>query len=118
MMRYSATPGSRRSAVSNGNGATRHPLLRTLKHTSISEGIAFDNDGKLLVVEVDTKRLLRIDLKLNSVFIVADGLEIGLEAVGGAPATWMSMSSVAVSKSGDLYVTGDVGNVIYRIKKT
>jgi len=102
-------------AVESGERLT--PPRAVAKGLASPEGITFDNDGKLLVVEVDTKRLLSIALESGSVFVVAEGLDVGLKAPAGTAPTWVAMSSVAVSNSGDLYVTGDVGNVIYRIKK-
>ncbi len=97
-------------------GVVLNPARIATQNLVQPEGIAFDNEGKLLVVEVGKKRLLRIDLETNTSFVVAQDLEIGLTAPEGATPTWVAMSSVAVSKSGTLYVTGDVGNVIYEIK--
>lgn len=81
------------------------------------EGLAFDLDGTLLVVEVGEKRLLRVDLNSGDKKVVVDNLDIGLAAPKGTASTWVALSSVAVSASGDLYVTGDVGNVIYKLEK-
>jgi sugar lactone lactonase YvrE len=99
------------------SGVRLNPPLMVAEGLAAPEGITFDNEGRLLVMETGAKRLIRIDPESGSRFIAAENLEVGLEAVGGTPPTWSSMSSVAVAESGTLYATGDVGNVIYRIEK-
>lgn len=79
------------------------------------EGITVDKDGTLLVVETGTGRLLRVDPISGNVSVVAENLEVGLAGPGGTPPTWVAMSSVAISDSGALYVTCDVGNCVYKI---
>lgn len=79
------------------------------------EGLALAADGTLLVVENGGGRLARIDTTTGEVSTVAEGLELGAEAVPGYPPTWM-FNGVAVGPSGGIYVTGDVGNVLYRLE--
>jgi sugar lactone lactonase YvrE len=81
------------------------------------EGITVDQDGSLLVVEVGAGRLSSVDPDSGDITLIADGLAVGLPADGGGPPTWVALSSVAVSPAGDLYLTGDIGNVIYTIKR-
>jgi hypothetical protein len=72
-----------------------------------------DSDGTLLVVETGKRRLVRIDPSTGCMSVVAKHLKVGLDAITGMPPTY-AMSSVAVGASGDIYVSGDKGNVIYR----
>ncbi|UCF69552.1 MAG: hypothetical protein JSV80_08345 [Acidobacteriota bacterium] len=83
---------------------------------SLPEGMAFDVDGTLLVVETGARKLSRIDLENGgTVTEVLGGLEVGLSALPNAAPTF-TFSDVAVSESGTIYVTGDRGNVVYRYK--
>jgi sugar lactone lactonase YvrE len=82
---------------------------------SFPEGLALTPGGNLLVVEAGAGRLSRIDIATGEVSTVAEGLELGAEGVPGFPATW-GFNGVAVGPSGAIYVTGDVGNVLYRIE--
>lgn len=75
------------------------------------EGLAVDRDGSLLVVEAAAGRLTRIDPSTGATTTVADGLGLGAPTYG--PPTWM-FNGVAVGARGDIYVTGDVANVVYR----
>lgn len=78
------------------------------------EGLALDLDGGLLVVEAGTGRLSRIDRITGEVSVVAQGLELGLQEIAGAPPSYV-YNGVAVGPSGAIYITGDVENVLYRI---
>ncbi|MBW6457387.1 MAG: SMP-30/gluconolactonase/LRE family protein [Trueperaceae bacterium] len=80
------------------------------------EGLAFDGEGGLLVVESGAGRLSRIDLATGGVEEIATGLELGLPAIAGIPPAYLP-NGVAVDASGAIYVTGDVGNVLYRITR-
>ncbi|MFU8889014.1 MAG: hypothetical protein ACNA8N_10480 [Trueperaceae bacterium] len=80
------------------------------------EGLAFDGEGGLLVVESGAGRLSRIDLATGGVDEIAAGLELGLPAIAGIPPAYLP-NGVAVDASGAIYVTGDVGNVLYRITR-
>ncbi|HEY31556.1 MAG TPA: hypothetical protein G4O10_00445 [Dehalococcoidia bacterium] len=84
---------------------------------SYPEGLAVNLDGSLLVVESGVGQLSRIDLDNNTVSIVVDDLELGAEGVPGYPPTW-GFSGVAVGSTGYIYVTGDIGNALYRFKPT
>jgi sugar lactone lactonase YvrE len=80
------------------------------------EGLAFDREGGLLVVESGAGRLSRIDLATGGVEEIATGLELGLPAIAGIPPAYLP-NGVAVDAAGAIYVTGDVGNVLYRITR-
>jgi sugar lactone lactonase YvrE len=87
------------------------PVFTGLNHP---EGISIDLDGTLLVVESGAGRLARIDLKTKQKTVVAENLALGAETFSEIlPPTWI-FNGVAVGKSGTIYVTGDVGNVVYR----
>ena len=79
------------------------------------EGLAFDVDGTLLVVESGAGRLARIDTATGAVSEVFGGLEVGLAPLPPGSPTYI-FSGVAVGPTGTIYVTGDRGNLIYRYK--
>ena len=81
------------------------------------EGLAFDNDGGLLVVETGAGRLSRIELATGEITEIAGGLEFfGKPGIEGAPPTW-GFEGVTVAPSGDIYVSGQGKNIVYRISK-
>ena len=82
------------------------------------EGMTIDRDGTLLVVEAagpGAGRLTRIDPAGGETTTVVDGLETGLRGSAAMPPSFV-FSSVAVSGSGTVYVTGDLGGVVYRLQ--
>lgn len=82
------------------------------------EGMAIDRDGTLLVVEAagpGVGRLTRIDPTSGQTTTVVVGLETGGPGSAAMPPSF-AFSSVAVSTSGTLYVTGDLGSVVYRLQ--
>lgn len=81
------------------------------------EGLAIDVDGSLLVVEAGKGQLTRVDPTTGATSVVAGDLALGAPAPGGLPPTWM-LNGVAVGGSGDIYVTGDLGSVVYRLRRT
>ncbi len=83
---------------------------------SFPEGLAFEKEGSLLVVETGTSRLSRIDLSTGEVTKVVDGLKLSGPGLDGFPPTW-GFDGVAVGPSGDIYVSGGGANVIYRISQ-
>jgi sugar lactone lactonase YvrE len=101
----------------NGNTPTTpFPLATGLMSP---EGLAWDKEGGLLVVETGASRLSRIDLATGVVSKIADGLSLSGPAVGqdaALPPTYL-FDGVAVGQSGDIYVSGGGKNVIYRISK-
>ena len=96
------------------NGTHLSPPILVAEGLSRPEGLAMDQDGGLLVVESGAGRLSRIDLLGGQVRTVAEGLLLGAEGIPGTPPTWI-FNGVAVGPSGVIYVTGDKGNVVYRL---
>ena len=82
---------------------------------SSPEGLAVTPGGNLLVVEAGAGRLSFINTATGEVSAVAEGLELGAEGPPGVPGTW-GFNGVAVGPSGAIYVTGEIGNVLYRIE--
>ncbi|MFN8446169.1 MAG: serine hydrolase [Caldilineaceae bacterium] len=80
---------------------------------AMPEGLAVGIDGSLLVVEAGTGRLSTIELETGERQTLATGLQTGL-ATANAPSFWI-FNGVAVDGDGNIYVSGDVANVIYRI---
>lgn len=77
-------------------------------------GIAVEPDGKLLVVNVGTKELLRIDPATGAMEPVVQNLAVGLHVPPGfLPA--FTLSGVAIADSGNIYLTSDIDNVIYKL---
>lgn len=87
------------------------------------EGLALDNEGRLLVIEnsaaqdIDNgvARLSRIDLPSGSSepTVLVDGLELGGPGLG-VPPTW-GFDGVAVGQNGDIYISGAGARVIYKL---
>jgi sugar lactone lactonase YvrE len=78
------------------------------------EGVAVVKSDKLVVVETAAKQLTEIDLKTGATKPLVKDLAVGFPAVPGTPPPGI-ITGVAVSKSGAIYVTGDVENVVYKI---
>jgi sugar lactone lactonase YvrE len=89
--------------------------VRVATGLSSPEGLTLTPGGSLLVVEAGAGRLSRINTRTGEVSTVAEGLKLGAEGIPGFPATW-GFNGVAVGPSGTIYVTGDIGNVLYRIE--
>jgi DNA-binding beta-propeller fold protein YncE len=83
------------------------------------EGIAVQPDGKILVVEVGLKRLIEIDPDTGAIKPLVKDLAVGAklhpDLMAKFPAGWLS--DVEISDSGDIYVSGDLENVIYKIMR-
>lgn len=80
------------------------------------EGLAYDMDGGLVVVETGASRLSRIDLSTGEVTTIVDGLELSAPGLEGFPPTW-GFDGVAIGQSGDIYVSGGGKNVVYRVSQ-
>jgi sugar lactone lactonase YvrE len=79
------------------------------------EGLAAAGEGVLYVVEAGAGRLSRVDVATGAVSPVADSLALGAPGTPGMPPTWI-FNGVAIAPSGLVYVTGDIENIVYRIK--
>jgi len=99
--------------VDEGLPITPTPLASGLV---LPEGLAVNTDGTLLVVEAGAGRLSSIDPATGVVTMVAEGLDLGSPGPPGYPPTW-TFNGVAVGPSGNIFVTGDAANVLYRFKQ-
>lgn len=79
------------------------------------EGIAVTSDGTLLVAEVGKGQLIAIATD-GSVSIVASDLKMGLVGYAPFPPAYIP-TGVAIGGDGEIYVSSDVENSIYRITK-
>ncbi len=80
------------------------------------EGLAYEKEGSLVVVETTASRLSRIDLTTGEISTVVDDLELsGASLEGGVPTWWFD--GVAVGPSGDIYISGWGANVLYRVSQ-
>ena len=78
------------------------------------EGMTVAPDGRLLVAETGTGRLVAIELDTGALTTIAEGVAVQ----PGNPREGLPtvvMSSVAIDPSGVIYVTGDLADVLYRI---
>ncbi len=95
-------------------GQVLNPPLPVAGGLALPEGLAVLPSGDLLVVETGASRLSRIDPATGTVATVADGLEIGI-SIPNAPPTW-AFNGVAVGRRGAVYVSGDDGNKLYKLR--
>ncbi|AKT38084.1 hypothetical protein [Chondromyces crocatus] len=95
-------------------GVVLSPPLLVAGGLDKPEGLAVRADGKLLVVESGAGRLKLIDPSTLTVTTLATGLATGLPGITGLAASF-TFSGIAVAPSGDVYVAGDQGNVIYTL---
>lgn len=78
------------------------------------KGIAVKPDGTILVVNVGTKELLQINPANGAKKTLLKNLPVGLTVPQGfLPA--FTLSGVAIAESGNIYVTSDIENVIYKL---
>ncbi len=80
------------------------------------EGLAFEKDGYLVVIETGATQLSRIELATGEVTTLFENLELGPAAFEGFPPTFW-FDGVAVGPSGDIYATGWGANVLYRVSE-
>jgi len=78
------------------------------------EGLAAIDERFLLVVETGADRLTKVDTMRKSFSVVAEGLEVGLEAPPGMPSTWQ-FNGVTFDGGRIAYVTSDIANAVYEI---
>jgi sugar lactone lactonase YvrE len=98
------------------NGKTPQTPVVVATGLSYPEGLAFEKEGSLVVVETGTSQLSRINLATGVVTKIVDGLKLSGPGLDGYPPTW-SFDGVAVGPTGDIYVSGGGANVIYRISE-
>jgi sugar lactone lactonase YvrE len=78
------------------------------------EGIAFLDDGALLVAEVGARRLTAVRLDGPDRRVIAENLPIGQAGPPGWPAAFVP-TGVAVGRSGVIYFASDLDCAIYRL---
>lgn len=74
------------------------------------QGMAMDGTA-LLIVEAGKQQLVRIEPKTGAMQVIARGLPVGLTNVP------ITLAGVAAGGDGTLYVTSDVENSIWRLRK-
>jgi outer membrane protein assembly factor BamB len=78
------------------------------------EGIDVGPDGKIFVAEVGQKRIVMVDPATGTKTVIASNLDIGLEPFAGGPPALVP-TGVAVAKSGNIYVSSDRRNSLYKL---
>lgn len=71
-------------------------------------------DGKLVVVEAGKQQLVEIDPASGAIKPLVTNLAVGYPPNGPPPGL---TAGLAVSDAGNIYVTGDIENVLYKIRK-
>lgn len=87
---------------------------KTIAQLDRPEGMAISGNGKLIVVETDTGQLVKIDPFTGTVRPLVINLAVGFPAYPGGPPPPF-IAGVAISRTGAIYVSGDLENVIYKI---
>ena len=77
------------------------------------EGIDVGPDGRLFIAEVGQKRVVAIDAATGTKTVIASNLDIGLAPYPGGPPALVP-TGVAVAKSGNVYVSSDIRNSLYK----
>ncbi|MFT3799650.1 MAG: hypothetical protein QM766_00390 [Burkholderiaceae bacterium] len=107
--------------VTEATGKLEHVDLSDGARTRIADGLALPEGlartpwGTLVVAESMSQRLVEIDPATGSRRTVADGLPIGLVPAPGLPPFYLP-TGVAVDDRGDVYVSADRNNAVYRIR--
>lgn len=78
------------------------------------EGIDVGPDGRLFVAEVGQKRVVAIDPSSGARTVIASNLDIGLAPFPGGPPALVP-TGVAVARSGNVYVSSDLRNALYKL---
>lgn len=98
------------------DGDTPQTPVEVASGLSFPEGLAFEKEGSLVVVETGTSSLSRIDLNTGEVTTLVENLELSGPALEGSVPTWW-FDGVAVGPSGDIYVSGGGANALYRVSQ-
>jgi sugar lactone lactonase YvrE len=80
------------------------------------EGLAVDRDGALIVAETGRQRVLRVDPATGATTVLASGIPMGLAGGPDVPAPFL-MTGMAIGGDGSIYVSADVTNAVYRIRR-
>ena len=98
---------------------------KVAENLSFPEGLAVDNEGRLLVYETSPfdptfiPRLSRIDFSSGTAerTTIVEGLEPKKGGIDGFPPMWL-FDGVDVGANGDIYLTGGEANVIHKIPQS
>lgn len=82
---------------------------------ALPEGLAQTPWGTFIVAESAAKRLVEIDPASGTRRTVADNLPIGMPGGPGMPPPYI-VTGVAVGADGNIYVSADLNNAVYRIR--
>lgn len=100
-------------AVNTKNG-DRKVLMSGL---GMPEGIDIHPDGRLIVAETGKRRIIAIDLdQPGKIEVLAENLDIGLQGIMGTPLPNIP-TGIAVSPTGDIYISSDTTNAVFRISQ-
>jgi len=104
--------------VDGASGQIQHVAFAGAKRTvtaeiKVPQGLAVDSRGQLVTVDFTKQRLVRIDPTSGAITEIATQLPIG--ARGLERAEWPV--SLTIGQAGDIYVTSDIENSIYKISK-
>tara|TARA_R110000751_G_scaffold53687_1_gene116110 strand:- start:799 stop:2415 length:1617 start_codon:yes stop_codon:yes gene_type:complete len=89
-------------------------LERLVSDLQLPEGLSETADGKFVVAESATKRLLLIDPTSGEKSVLASDLPIGFPAGPGMPPTGIP-TGVAVAENGTIYFSSDIDNGLYQL---
>ncbi len=78
------------------------------------EGFDVAPNGTIVLAEVGKQRVIRIDPKNGQITEIARNLAIGLPPAENTPPVYIQ-TGVAVSASGNIYVTSDLNTALYKI---
>lgn len=78
------------------------------------EGFDVAADGSIVLAEVGKQRIVRIDPNSGEISEIARNLAIGLAPAQGTPPGYIQ-TGVAVSATGNIYVTSDLNTAVYKI---
>lgn len=78
------------------------------------EGFDVATDGSIVLAEVGKQRIVHIDPNNGEIKEIARNLAIGLAPAQGTPPGYIQ-TGVAVSSTGNIYVTSDLNTAVYKI---
>jgi sugar lactone lactonase YvrE len=84
---------------------------------ALPEGLSLLPDGRVVLAEVGQRRLVAIDRESGALEVLAENLPIGLPAPTGLPPAFVP-TGVASDSQGNVYLTSDLENAIYRLRIT
>ncbi len=80
------------------------------------EGIAVAADGTIFVTETGTQSVVRLGPEVDDKTVVASGIPMGLPVAPGLPPAGI-LSGLAITAGGDIFVSSDLEDALYRIRQ-